>query len=372
MPWLSRIIENKPWCKIINEKFNKFGGLTFLLRCDYDAKGMHDIPLFYREMLLYASYILLEPHSTCIIWNNKNITINGKSIYWDEWRSKGVIFIHHLQNDTGQWLDHDSFEAVYNIRCNFLTYRSLISAVTSHVNKSRAHGLDIPNNRPSNINFESNIFQTILGYKINLKNAKSRDFYQLFVSNNVEPPTSMIKWQEMGVSNDIYLNSIPLAREATKEPRLISVHYKIINNIWPTGEKLFKWKIRPDDKCHKCGEKDTIEHTLCECADTRNFLIEIFSLIDRHEVFTYDITMVNLIFGVEDKAVNTILLTLKYYIVTRRCQEQNLISSTFMKHLYMKVLSEKKFMSNTSFSEKWDNFPWIIDQAINYANELNL
>ena len=59
-----------------------------------------------------------------------------------------------------------------------------------------------------------------------------------------------------------------LARQSTKEQKLISTHYKIINNIWPSNEKLYKWKIIQDDKCHYCNERDTVEHAMTECNET--------------------------------------------------------------------------------------------------------
>ena len=63
MPWLGRIWEHQPWNIIINSKLNKYGGLPFLLRCDFDVSFMNDIPTFYREMLQYASNIIMEPNA---------------------------------------------------------------------------------------------------------------------------------------------------------------------------------------------------------------------------------------------------------------------------------------------------------------------
>ena len=102
MPWIARILENKPWSCMIRKRLEKYGGLSFLLRCNYDTKSMTDIPVFYREMLVYSSYVLFNEHSIDIIWNNKDIKINGKTIYWDEWKAKGIIYSVDLKDEGGK------------------------------------------------------------------------------------------------------------------------------------------------------------------------------------------------------------------------------------------------------------------------------
>ena len=44
---------NETWQAIRNSYSNKCGGLSFLLKCNYDSKHFHKMPLFYSEMLGY-------------------------------------------------------------------------------------------------------------------------------------------------------------------------------------------------------------------------------------------------------------------------------------------------------------------------------
>ena len=184
---------------------------------------------------------------------------------------KGIIFIQALRYEMGMWLEYNAFKDKYNIQCSFMQYQSLISAIVGHINKLRKGGIHVRIDRPQNCIENSTIYQTTLDYKINLKSAKARDFYTLFMMPKV---SYCLKWLEIGVSEETYLKSMIWARESTKEPRLLSLHYKVINNVWPTGEKLYRWKIKPHDRCYVCGKTDTIVQALCECINTTDFLLQ--------------------------------------------------------------------------------------------------
>ena len=71
LPWIGRLVDKNTWSFYPNKIFKKFGGLLFLLKCNYNANTLTNIPTFYREILTYASYIFMEPYSKIIIWNNE-------------------------------------------------------------------------------------------------------------------------------------------------------------------------------------------------------------------------------------------------------------------------------------------------------------
>ena len=51
IPRLLRTSNNSNWCIIPKHYFKRMGGLNFLLRCNYDAKFINDLPLFYKKIL---------------------------------------------------------------------------------------------------------------------------------------------------------------------------------------------------------------------------------------------------------------------------------------------------------------------------------
>ena len=44
-----------------------------------------------------------------ILWNNKNITIAGKSIYWKHWHTAGIERICDLLNENSKLLSYEDF-----------------------------------------------------------------------------------------------------------------------------------------------------------------------------------------------------------------------------------------------------------------------
>jgi len=89
LSWIGRLLDptKENWKVIPNHYFDKIGGLSFILNCNYSGKKLSSsIPTFYREMLTFFQ----ELHNDCedpmqrdfILWNNKEITIENKSLFW--------------------------------------------------------------------------------------------------------------------------------------------------------------------------------------------------------------------------------------------------------------------------------------------------
>ena len=118
LSWIGRLINdsNDAWKAIPNAYFNRYGGLAFLLRCNYNTKKLdNNISLFYLELLNYFSELrdqYKDEHfkGDLILWNNQDITIEGKSLYWKTWSERGVYFVQDLLNNTGSYLSYEEFK----------------------------------------------------------------------------------------------------------------------------------------------------------------------------------------------------------------------------------------------------------------------
>lgn len=99
LSWIGRLLSesNDAWKAIPNAYFNRYGGLPFLLKCNYNTKKLdNNISPFYSELLDYFGELRDQYRDDCfkgdlIIWNNKDITIEGKSLYWKTWSERGVL-----------------------------------------------------------------------------------------------------------------------------------------------------------------------------------------------------------------------------------------------------------------------------------------
>ena len=77
--WIKRIAEggNASWKTILNYAVRQFGGIDFLINCDYDV---NILKIFY-VIGKYSSDNKEIPVYDQIIWNNPNIRLDGKTIF---------------------------------------------------------------------------------------------------------------------------------------------------------------------------------------------------------------------------------------------------------------------------------------------------
>ena len=120
LAWIPRFLSNdenwnEVWKAIPNHFFALYGGLNFLLRCNYDLKFIEQtgMPQFYKAMLQFF-HELKSSYETdlgqeLVLFNNKEILIDHKTFFYKEWFEKGIIRVHDLLTKTGTFLSHSEF-----------------------------------------------------------------------------------------------------------------------------------------------------------------------------------------------------------------------------------------------------------------------
>ena len=77
------------------------------------------LPLFYSEMLEYFKELrgtyTDEYKSEFILWNNKHITIENKSIFWRDLFERGICFVHDLLDENDNKLREFAFKLYHRI-----------------------------------------------------------------------------------------------------------------------------------------------------------------------------------------------------------------------------------------------------------------
>ena len=92
-----------PWKAYINHLPKDYGG-SFLFRCNYDIKEDKTNSTFYDELLHWwadfrEDFSTKPSKSESVIWNNKLIKIDGKSIYYHNYVKAGIIFCNGMLFD---------------------------------------------------------------------------------------------------------------------------------------------------------------------------------------------------------------------------------------------------------------------------------
>ena len=148
LAWIPRLLSEEEnfydsWKTIPNYLLDKFGGLNFLLRCNYDKKFLAriNLPQFYAEILQYflelkTSYNDFFSHQEFVLFNNKDILLDGCSIFYKTWFDKGVYLIQDVLDVDGKVMSYAEFTEKYLLSCNFLTYFQVISAIPKNLIES--------------------------------------------------------------------------------------------------------------------------------------------------------------------------------------------------------------------------------------------
>ena len=85
----------------------------------------------------------------------------------------------------------------YKFRPNYLNYLSVINVIKTTARYNlKIDSIKKGETKPS-INFDSAIFDTYVGAKVDVSKSKSRLFYDLFIKSDFEPPSSTAKWVDI-------------------------------------------------------------------------------------------------------------------------------------------------------------------------------
>ena len=73
--------------------------------------------------------------SEFILWNNKETTIESKTLFWKHLFQKGICFVHDLLDNNGKFLSLENVQLIHDVHLNFLQYAQLIAAIPPYLRK---------------------------------------------------------------------------------------------------------------------------------------------------------------------------------------------------------------------------------------------
>jgi len=190
--------------KALGHAFRKQGGLNFLLKCNYDTKYFPQLPAFYKNILksfqelktLYS----YDQASDLVLYNNKEIRVDQKTVYLSKWMEIGIVSIKDLLKEDGSYLSFQEFKRKFSWNTNFIQYFQIISAIPDPL-QLKARQIE-----SLNIQFftsNDHLFHFTRNFTFNLDKAKSRDFYNLFIDKTHNGgQTGPKRWSEILSLND--------------------------------------------------------------------------------------------------------------------------------------------------------------------------
>ena len=121
--WVKRLLneEDLQWKIIPVHYLEKVDGKLIFL-CNYELKKLDlDLPPVYKDTLTTWSESKQTSSQTSkdihneILWNNRFITINGKSIWWKKWFDQGIKRVSDILGPAGRTLPLADIKKKFNV-----------------------------------------------------------------------------------------------------------------------------------------------------------------------------------------------------------------------------------------------------------------
>ncbi|KAL4000493.1 26S proteasome regulatory subunit N3 [Sarotherodon galilaeus] len=314
------------WYHIPNKLFNKVGGLDFLLRCDYEISK---IPLklssFYKQALSFGKLIFTHnysPHNS-VLWNNRVIVINSKSLFKSDWYNSAVCYVVDLLDKNGNFLSYEEFIDKYKIDVSFNNFNKVCKALpTPTCLPSLTIGNTSIKDKQFNNKLISNTFKQIVfcNYNVNVRHDLD----------------SVLKEK----SFSFYLKC-PLA------PKMKETHFRIISGIYPVGEFLYKRFNFEADFCAFCSSvPETLEHLFFTCQYVNAFWFEIHCWVSLRISNIPSFTSKDVLFFMDNldseisDVVNFVIVLCKFFIHVCKWKNASPIFTVFLNYFcqYFKSL----------------------------------
>lgn len=176
-----------------------------------------------------------------VIWNNRWITCNGRTLFWCHWRRKGINTIDNLCNNEGRLCSHTELSEQFHIRCTFLDAIKLCMSIPLHW-----RSIISPNwSAPLDLAAGTGIRVLLPGEDPrDLALINSKVVYSSIILGNAKSPMAYNRWSEtmeasLRVNNEVEWKDICMNPFRTvRETKMQSLQYKINNRIIPCNAYL--------------------------------------------------------------------------------------------------------------------------------------
>ena len=253
--------------------------------------------------------------------------------------------------ENNQFLSLPELRQKFNLEIPFTLYYGLVSAIPKEWKSSLKDALPRDN-------------AIVEKATCSIKPLTTRATYSAFLSKMATSPTCESKIFKYGFTEENIQNVYLLPFTTTKDIKLITFQYKVIQNILPNRVSLLRAGIVNNDTCPLCNaEKQTSNHMLYTCPETTTFWGQFTDWW--YQKFKQNLILNEciILYSWHQKSPNervlnyAVFLLAKYHIFSTSVQNNRLDFNSFLSRLRIKlnnlreVSIENKTLNN--FQSTW-------------------
>jgi hypothetical protein len=358
--WVKRLLNdnNGQWKSFYDSYLKKAGGkLIFDGKLNNkDITNICDNHQFLKDVITSWYSIIHKDESELntrkhSIWNNSDIKIQGKTLYWKKWNEKGIVYVDQIYDFRNRkFYSFQQMTQLYNLDyTDFLKYHQLTSCIPNHIKECISMQFLYENK------------ESIIKKNLSKSKQPNQYLYKILIKTSTdEKPAGAIKWEEKLNRYDIewkYYFQIPF--KSTIDTKLQDFQYKLLMRLLPTNKYLFKCKLSSSNLCDFCSMNiETLEHIIWECNKTQIFWNEIGKYLTSKNV-KINFTIINVSFGLNDKnnneTINFIIILAIFFIFKMKYNKTIPSFDKFLPFLQNRIRIEREIALIQDKLEKYEN-----------------
>ena len=170
----------------------------------------------------------LDQRRKFVLWNNREIKIEGKTLFWKTWFEKGIFLVQDLLNEDGKFLSLQEFQDKFDLEINFLQYFQMIAAIPSEI-KCSAYKTQIT---PDDLFKMEDILQLTKNPSLSLAKMRCKHYYKLFNENCIIVPTGVKAWEQLFPDSFVsWKANFQKIYKITKDNKLRQFLFKLLHRI---------------------------------------------------------------------------------------------------------------------------------------------
>lgn len=265
-----------------------------------------------------------------MLWENKFVQINQKTVLWKRWKDNGIVYINDLlHEEESRFLSHTEMATKYNLPVSFLQLLQIRTAIPwAWKRKIQSTAQPRMISKP-NIKTKNNQTLEVL-------DRSAKVLYSALVQQLKPNVTSQGRWNELFPINEenrdeYWADIYKLPYKVARDTKLQAFHFRIVHRFLPCNKFLQNIRIKRDDQCDFCQASDTPEHFLFWCPIVQAFWKEVTAWFDNQVDVQLNISLRAFLFGIPNtapqaKVVNFLVLFFKFYIYRQKLFHQGSLS----------------------------------------------